>query len=207
MQRDRITRAEIEAFGTTAECPSCDAIRSGKRTHSDPCRRIEECLKMTPEGAERLDRRSEVLNEALAREDKKDVRRREEIESTAGELAAPQGPKDVPIPPDSDPRKRHAMKAASAVASSGSSQMESSRSVAEESRMDVEASEAGPHDHDKEVRCSVWRNIEDLGEKTTPFKSVEGVHRCIKFRSTNVVKPLISMRKVVQVAFVTLSHS
>ena len=31
--------------------------------------------------------------------------------------------------------------------------------------------------------------IKDLGEKAIPFKSVEGVHRCIKFRSANVVKP------------------
>ena len=37
--------------------------------------------------------------------------------------------------------------------------------------------------------------IEDLGERTVPFKSVEEVHRCIKFRSASVVKPLISMRK------------
>ena len=34
--------------------------------------------------------------------------------------------------------------------------------------------------------------IKDLGEKTISFKSVEGVHRCIKFRSANVVKPLFS---------------
>ena len=32
--------------------------------------------------------------------------------------------------------------------------------------------------------------IKDLGEKTIQFKSVEGVHRCIKFRSASVVKPL-----------------
>ena len=38
----------------------------------------------------------------------------------------------------------------------------------------------------------------DLGEKASPFKSVEGVHRCMQFRSASVVKPLISMRKVVQ---------
>ena len=80
-------------------------IRSGKRAqaHSDPCRaRIEDCLKTTPEGAERLDRRSEVLNEALAKEVERNVRRREEIGSTAGELAVPQELKDMPIPPDSD---------------------------------------------------------------------------------------------------------
>ena len=41
-------------------------------------------------------------------------------------------------------------------------------------------------------------SIRDLGEKTIPFKSVEGVHRCIKFRSAKVVKPLISMRMVMQ---------
>ena len=33
--------------------------------------------------------------------------------------------------------------------------------------------------------------IKDMGEKTIPFKSVEGVHRCIKFRSAYVVKPLV----------------
>ena len=60
----------------------------------------------------------------------------------------PQELKDMPIPPDSDPRKRRVMKAATAAASSGSSQMEDSRAVAEtptqqksttdESRKDVE---------------------------------------------------------------------
>ena len=47
----------------------------------------------------------------------------------------------MPIPPDSDPRKRRVMNAVTAVASSGSSQMESSRAAADESRMDVEAEE------------------------------------------------------------------
>ena len=42
--------------------------------------------------------------------------------STARELVAPQESKDVPIPPDSDPRKRRAMKAVTAVASSCNSQ-------------------------------------------------------------------------------------
>ena len=47
----------------------------------------------------------------------------------------------MPIPPDSDPRKRPTMKAATAVASSDSSQMESSRAVTDESRVDVEGEE------------------------------------------------------------------
>ena len=58
VQRERITRTDTETFGTTAGCLGCNAIRSGKRAqvHSAPCRaRIEERLKTTPEGAERLD--------------------------------------------------------------------------------------------------------------------------------------------------------
>ena len=54
--RERITKTDIEAFGTTAGCPGCNTIRSGKRAqaHSEPCRvRIEECLKTTPGGSER----------------------------------------------------------------------------------------------------------------------------------------------------------
>ena len=40
--------------------------------------------------------------------------------------------------------------------------------------------------------------IKDLGEKKKPFKTNEGVQRCKTFRSANVVKPLISMQKVVR---------
>ena len=40
--------------------------------------------------------------------------------------------------------------------------------------------------------------IKDLGEKSIPFKTNEGIQRCITFRSANVVKPLISMQKVVR---------
>ena len=64
-------------------------------------------------------------------------------------MAVSQESKNVLTPPD--PRKRRAMKAARAVANSGSSQMEGSRAVAEtptqpnsttdESRMDVEEQE------------------------------------------------------------------
>ena len=40
--------------------------------------------------------------------------------------------------------------------------------------------------------------IKDLGEKNIPFKTNEGIQRCITFRSANVVKPLISVQKVVR---------
>ena len=70
------------------------------------------------------------MNEALAKEIERKVRRREEIGSATGELAVPQELKDIPIPRDSDPRKRRAMKAAT-VAASNSSQMEDRHAVAE----------------------------------------------------------------------------
>ena len=40
--------------------------------------------------------------------------------------------------------------------------------------------------------------IRDTGEHNIPFKRHEGIQRCITFRSARVVKPLISIRKVVR---------
>ena len=71
VQRERITKQDINEFGAAIGCPGCDAIRDNKRAqaHSSRCRmRIEERLRTTPHGAERLDRRNEVINEALAEE-------------------------------------------------------------------------------------------------------------------------------------------
>ena len=71
IQRERITKQDIDEFGATIGCQGCNAIKDNKRTqaHSDRCRRkIEECLRVTPHGPERSDRRKEVINEALAEE-------------------------------------------------------------------------------------------------------------------------------------------
>ena len=56
----------------------------------------------------------------------------------------------------------------------------------------------------KKFVAATGERIKELCEKTIPFKSVEGVRRCIKFRSANVVKPRISRRKVVQAGNVVL---
>ena len=77
VQMKRITKQDIEEFGVTVECQVCNAIKDNKRAqaYSDRCReRIERCLRVTPQGAERLDRRNEIINEALAEE----VRRAEQ---------------------------------------------------------------------------------------------------------------------------------
>ena len=50
----------------------------------------------------------------------------------------------------------------------------------------------------KKIVAANRERMKDLGEKAIPFKSVEGVRKCIKFRSATVVKPLVSIRKVVQ---------
>ena len=37
-----------------------------------------------------------------------------------------------------------------------------------------------------------------MGEENIPFQTNEGIQRCVTLRSANVVKPLISMQKVVR---------
>ena len=59
VERERITKQDIDEFGATIGCPGCNAIKDNKRA---------QCLRNTPHGAERLDRRDEVINEALAEE-------------------------------------------------------------------------------------------------------------------------------------------
>ena len=67
--RERITKEDKVEFRATVGCPGCNAIKDNRRAqaHSDRCRvRIEGCLRIAPRGAARVDRRNEVINEALA---------------------------------------------------------------------------------------------------------------------------------------------
>ena len=77
--RCRLREHESNEFGATIGCQGCNAIKDSKRAqaHSDRCRiRIEERLKTTPHGAERLDGRAEVINEALAEEVRREEQKR-----------------------------------------------------------------------------------------------------------------------------------
>ena len=79
------------------------AMKDNKRAqaHSDRCRtRIEECLRTTPHGAERLDRRNEVINEALAEEVRRGEQRKKRSDwaTPETESAAPE-PRENPIEP------------------------------------------------------------------------------------------------------------
>ena len=113
------------------------AMHKRAQAHSDRCRkRIEECLRNTPHGAERLDRRDEVINEALAEEVRRGEQRKKRSDGTTAAVpetgsaapepmagsAAPELRED-PIEPDPNPKRRMLMKSASSTAS-GSGQQE-----------------------------------------------------------------------------------
>ena len=50
----------------------------------------------------------------------------------------------------------------------------------------------------KKFVAAIGEQIKDLGQKSIPFKTNEEFQRCTTFRSANVVKPLVSMQKVVR---------
>ena len=145
IQRARITKQDIDEFGATIGCPGYSAIKDNRRAqaHSDRCRtRIEECLRIILQGAERLDRRSEVINEALAEELQRGEQRKKRSDRATlavpeTESAAPE-PRENPIEPVANPKRRLLMKSASLTAS-GSGQQTQKRAIAEhESGMQVE---------------------------------------------------------------------
>ena len=147
VQRERITKQDIDEFGATVGCPGCNAIRDNKRrqAHSDRCRRrIEESLKKTPHGAERLNRREEVINEALAEEVQINDQRRKETNRVATAASgmttesAPAEWREVPIEPDPNPKRRMLMKSTSLTASSSGHKRERRSKSDEELRVQVE---------------------------------------------------------------------
>ena len=115
IQRERITKQDIDEFRATIGCPGCNAIKNNKRAqaHSDrPKRRTEECLRVTPHGAERLDRRNEVINEALAEKVQRGEHRKKRSDKATATVpesepeAAASEPREAPVEPDLDPKRR-----------------------------------------------------------------------------------------------------
>ena len=148
VQRERITKQDINEFGGTIGCPGCNAIRDNKRAqaHSDRCRRrIEERLRTTLYGAERLDRRNEVINEALAEEVRREEQKRRrrdraaaEVTETESSAPAASGPRENPIEPEANPKRMLIMKSPSTTAS-GSGQKRERRAIPDDdSRMQIE---------------------------------------------------------------------
>ena len=154
IQRERITKQDIDEFGATIGCPGCNAIKDNKRrqAHSVRCRRrIEESLRITPHGAERLDRREELINEALAEEVRRGEQRKKGNDRVATAVpevrliapgttaeSAPAGWRENPIEPDQNPKRRLLMKSASLTASSSDQKREKRSTSEEEPRIQVE---------------------------------------------------------------------
>ena len=169
IRRERITKKDIDEFGATVGCQGCNAIKDNKRAqaHSDRCTmRIEECLRTTPHGAERLDRRNEVINEALAEGARRGEQRKKRSDRTT--VAAPEtdsaaataaataaasattaataaatgpaagAPRENPIEPDVNPKRRLLMKSAPLTASSSGEPGQKRTIPGDESRMQGE---------------------------------------------------------------------
>ena len=122
------------------------------QAHSDRCRtRIEECLRTTPHGAERLDRRNEVINEALAgrnevidealaEEATREEQRKKRSDRAAAEVPEVSEPREDPIESNPNPKRRLLMKSASLTAS-GSGQQRGGKAIPDdESGMQFEDS-------------------------------------------------------------------
>ena len=150
IQRERITKKDIDEFGTTIGCPSCNAIRNNKRAqaHSDRCRRrIEERLRTTLHAEQRdwTEERGEVINEALAEEVRREEQRKKRSDRAAAaapetELTAPAAsePREDPIESNPNPKRRLLMKSASLPASGSRQEGEGKAIPDDESGMQVE---------------------------------------------------------------------
>ena len=148
IQRERITKKDVNEFGATVGCAGCNAIRDNKRAQaqSDRCRmRMEERLITTPHGAEKLERRDEVINEALAEEVRREEQRKKRNDRAAAEApetgptapAVPESRED-PIEASPNPKRRLLMKSASLTASSSGQQREGKAIPDDESGIQVE---------------------------------------------------------------------
>ena len=117
-----------------------------KRAHSHLCRRrIEERPRTAPHGAQRLDRRNEVINDALAEEVRREVQRKKRSDRAAAEAleteptaSAASEPREDPIEPDPNPKRRLFMKSASLTASGSGRHREGKAIPDDESGMQVE---------------------------------------------------------------------
>jgi len=106
MKRMMIRKIDVEKYGATPKCPGCRASIEGRRqNHTEECRvRLEEEMRKTADGAERIERNNRRLDEDIARDIEKRMRFEEEkrsglIKSKSGSL--PAGAPSLPVAPSS----------------------------------------------------------------------------------------------------------
>ena len=84
-RRWKITKEDIEAYGTTPGCLGCRTMKAGlpRQNHSENCRkRIEDEIKKTDEGRARVDRSNTRLDEYYASQIERDHREKHNREAT-----------------------------------------------------------------------------------------------------------------------------
>ena len=94
IQRERSTKQDIEIFGATVGCHGCKCDQRQQRGHRPIQIAAGHELKCgsesIPQGAERLDPRSEVINEALAEEVRRAAQRKETGDDAAAAVPEPE---------------------------------------------------------------------------------------------------------------------
>ena len=154
-------------------CPGCNAIKDRKRAqaHSDRCRmQIEEIPRIAPQGAEIIDRISEVINEALAEELQRDDRWKERDSRVTTAASAPQTPASASremrerrrLSLTLNPKRRLCMKSGWSAAS-GRGQQHVQRSSTD---VDAEAPTSPDGDRCRQKRSVMGRRR--IAEKTSP---------------------------------------
>ena len=108
-RRFQITKHDIEKVGYSDGCMGCNAMRAGKpsQRHSEYCRRqVQDDLKGTEEGRQRLDKAEERFTEALVRAGERieslgmraamhrDEARNESAAAQAGDSVTPRAPSE-----------------------------------------------------------------------------------------------------------------
>ena len=151
------TRKIVDEFDATIRRQGYNSFKDNARAQerSEQCRRrIEEHIRNTPQGTKGLDRRNEMISEALTEETRIKGQREKESNKTTvaaqearsaaasatttvtGPAASPAG--ENPSEPDANPRRRLLMKSALLTASSSREQVQE-RSISNgESRMQVQ---------------------------------------------------------------------
>ena len=62
-----VRKVDVNKFGYTLDCPGCRSIRSTPVGRSDVCRkRVMGLLSQSPEGADRVEKRKQIVDEAVA---------------------------------------------------------------------------------------------------------------------------------------------
>ena len=178
IQRERITKQDINEIGATIGCP-------GNKKSTSTLRSLQEANRRASENhsawAERLERRDEVINEALAEEVRRKEQRKKRNDRAAAEAleTEPTAPavsesREDPIESSPNPKRRLLMKSASLTASCSGQQREGKAIPDDESRMQVE--EKPEIDNEERESRTTRSSVDKHQTKNCNEVGTEGCH-------------------------------